>query len=714
MAEKIQLSVSGMTCASCAQSISRKLESSGLHDVLVDFQNGEVEFELVEGISIEKTIRDINSIGYTANTKKEEDDSRKQTFKWNSLEAYFFISAFFTIPLIAHMFLKFPLLHQPAFQCLMSIPVMFIGIKHFGKSAWGSIKSGHLNMDVLISIGSLSAFAYSCLAWIIHKNAEHIGNFLFFETAATIITLVLLGNIIEKRSLRKTQFALTHLTKIQPLKAFRIENPLSEKETTNEILAKELKLNDLILVNTGDKIPADGMIYEGIVEIDESMMTGESLPIHKTINDSVLSGTIVMSGYIKVIVKESGDQTVLSKMIDIVKSSSLRKPNIQRLGDVVSSWFVPIVILISILTFLLSYFYFNINTTDSLLRSIAVLVISCPCAMGLATPTAVAVGIGRAARSGVLVKGGDTLERFAGVKHIIFDKTGTLTEGKISLKTIKYLGDESMVDFLLGSLERYSNHPYAKLLTVKFSESNSFPILFSDIKELPGEGIIASDKEGSLYRIGSEKFAGMGSPLSGHQVYVSKNDQVLAYIDFEDSIREDAKALISYFATKGIRTILLSGDKKSICDYVGSALGIDEIYSEQLPQNKVEIIEEFQRLGSTAMVGDGINDAPALAIAEVGIAVNSGTQIAIQSADIILLSKRELNGLALAHSISGETMQTIRQNLFWALAYNVVAIPLAAMGYLNPMLAAFSMAFSDVVVIGNSLRIHLKKLPELK
>ena len=271
-----------------------------------------------------------------------------------------------------------------------------------------------------------------------------------------------------------------------------------------------------------------------------------------------------------------------------------------------------------------------------------------------------------------------------------------------------------MVDFLLGSLERYSNHPYAKLLTLKFSESRSFPILFSDIKELPGEGIIASDKEGSLYRIGSEKFAGMGSPLSGHQVYVSKNDQVLAYIDFEDSIREDAKALLSYFATKGIRTILLSGDKKSICDSVGSTLGVDEIYSEQLPQNKVEIIEKFQRLGSTAMVGDGINDAPALAIAEVGIAVNSGTQIAIQSADIILLSKRELNGLALAYSISGETMQTIRQNLFWALAYNVVAIPLAAMGYLNPMLAAFSMAFSDVVVIGNSLRIHLKKLPELK
>ena len=715
MSEKIQLAVSGMTCASCAQNISRKLESKGLKDVLINYNSGEVEFEMVEGIQLDQLLSDINSLGYKASLYKELEESSSKKRKWDSTEIRFFISALFTFPLLAHMFLHFHLLHQPAFQFVFALPVMIIGLNHFGKSAWGSIKSGHMNMDVLITLGSFSAFIYSLIAWYLYYGTTEISNYLFFETAATIITLVLLGNIIEKRSLKKTQSALTHLTKIQPLQAKKIENALTEKESIVELLAHQLKVNDLILVNTGDKIPADGLIYEGKVEVDESMMTGESLPVQKTINDQVLSGTIILNGFIKVIVQESGSNTILSKMIEVVKTSSLRKPEIQRLGDLVSSWFVPIVILISIFTFLLSHFYFNLLLSDSLLRSIAVLVISCPCAMGLATPTAVAVGIGRSARKGVLVKGGDTLEKLSGIKYIVFDKTGTLTQGKVSVKDIKYIDkDIEKVNFLISLLEKYSNHPFAKVLAEKFSDSKYLPIHFVEINEVAGHGVSAQDKEGNQYKIGSQKFVEAVSNHHGHQVYVAINNQVVATIDFEDPVREDAKSMVSYFKKRGIKTILLSGDRLEVCESIGNYLGIDEIYSTQLPQMKVDVIEKFQKLGKTAMVGDGINDAPALAIAEVGIAVNSGTQIALQTADIILLSKNELDGLAVAYTISKETLKTIKQNLFWALAYNVVAIPLAALGFLNPMLASLSMAFSDVIVIGNSLRIHFKKLPELK
>lgn len=714
MSEKIHLTVSGMTCASCAQNISRKLESKGLHDVLVNYNSGEVEFELIEGIQLDQVVSDINGLGYKASVYKELEESIKKKWKWDSSEIRFFISALFTLPLLTHMFFPFHILHQPSFQFILTMPVMIIGLNHFGKSAWGSIKSGHMNMDVLITLGSFSAFIYSLIAWYLYKGANDISNYLFFETAATIITLVLLGNIIEKRSLKKTQSALTHLTKIQPLQAKKIENALTVKESIVELLAHQLKVNDLILVNTGDKIPADGLIYEGKVEIDESMMTGESLPVQKTINDQVLSGTIVLNGFIKVIVQESGSNTILSKMIEVVKTSSLRKPEIQRLGDVVSSWFVPIVILTSIFTFFMSHFYFNLPISESLLRSIAVLVISCPCAMGLATPTAVAVGIGRSARKGVLVKGGDTLEKLSGIKYIVFDKTGTLTQGKVSVKEIIYIDkDIEKVNFLISILEKYSNHPFAKVLAEKFSDAKYLPIQFAEINEIAGHGVSAKDKEGNHYKIGSQKFVEAISDHQGHQVYVAINEQVVAAIDFEDPVRDDALSMISYFKERGIKTILLSGDRPEVCKSIGNYLGIDEIYPSQLPHMKVDVIEKFQKLGKTAMVGDGINDAPALAIAAVGIAVNSGTQIAIQTADIILLSKNELDGLAVAYTISKETLKTIKQNLFWALAYNVVAIPLAAFGFLNPMLASLSMAFSDVIVIGNSLRIHFKKLPEL-
>ncbi|MBL7923612.1 MAG: cadmium-translocating P-type ATPase [Bacteroidia bacterium] len=712
MVEKVHLQVSGMTCANCAQGISRHLEARGVKDVLVSFDSGEVEFENSKDLDIEKVIKEINGLGYKANVAGDSDALPERSWDFSSLELRFLFCALLTSPLLLHMFAEWPILKMAAFQIVLAAPVMWIGLLHFGKSAWGSLKTGSPNMDVLITLGSVSAFIFSCIGWMLHEGSPDLHHHLYFETSSTIITLVLLGNIIEKKSLRKTQSALEQLVRIQPQKARRIEQAMTDAEYTVDVLSQHLRTNDLILVNTGEKIPADGMVYEGTALLDESMMTGESLPVEKSVNDTVLSGTMVIHGHIKVVVQQSGTATVLSKMIDTVRRSALQKPAIQRLGDKVSAWFVPVVIGLSLITFFISYSALDLSAAQSMLRSIAVLVISCPCAMGLATPTAVAVGIGRSARMGILIKGGDTLERISMLNTIVFDKTGTLTKGRISIRHIEYFDDPALIHYLFGTLEQYSSHPFANLLTRQFSNASfSSPIRFTEIKEVPGQGVMATDKGGNTYKIGSARFAGTRTADDSHQVYLNINGEVKAFVDFEDTIREDAAAMVTYFKQKGIQTVLLSGDRASKCQDLARKLAIDEVYAEQMPDQKVEIIKRLQKDGKTAMVGDGINDAAALAVASVGIAVNSGTQIAIQTAEVVLLSRKELSGLMAAHTLAGETMKTIRQNLFWALCYNVVAIPLAAAGFLSPVIASLSMAFSDVVVIGNSLRIHFKRLP---
>ena len=715
MSDKAVLNVTGMTCSSCAQGISKHLVKKGLNNVHVNFDSGEVEVDLIEGIEIGQVIKEINGLGYKASEKGLTEEKSRWLTLVTSLEFRFSICVIFTLPLLAHMWVSWHFLHLPYVQFILALPVMLIGLNHFGKSAWGSVKSGSPNMDVLITLGSTSAFIYSCAGWYLHRDSSMLADYLFFETSATIITLVLLGNIIEKSSLKKTQTSLEHLTRIQPQTARKIENAMTEKETTTEVSASSLHPNDLLLINAGDKVPADGLIYWGTATIDESMMTGESLPAEKIENDTVLSGTILLSGHIKVMVQQAGADTVLSNMIDTVRKSALRKPEIQRIGDIVSSWFVPVVVVISIITFLVTWLWMGIDTGHAMLRGIAVLVISCPCAMGLATPTAVAVGIGRAARNGILIKGADTLERLSHIDTIVFDKTGTLTTGKMTLHHIEYFGDRQLVDYLLGTLEQYSNHPFAGVLVSTFANAVApTPLHFKEIKEVQGSGVLAIDKEGNTYKIGSAKYVQPKNQSEAHQVYVSKNDELLAAVDFEDPLRDDAKELIHYFKQNQIKTVLLSGDRKAICENIAAQLQIDQVFSEQMPIQKLEIIRELQRKGKVAMTGDGINDAPALAASSVGIAVGNGTQIALQTAEIILFNRQELKSIVIAHRLSGATFTTIKQNLFWALIYNVIAIPAAAAGLLSPMIASLSMAFSDVVVIGNSLRLHIKKLPGKK
>jgi Cu+-exporting ATPase len=592
---------------------------------------------------------------------------------------------------------------QNAFvQFFLCLPVFFVGVWHFGKSAYSSLKTGLPNMDVLILIGSSAAFFYSIYGWVLFYGTEQSHHYLFFETTATIITLVLLGNVLEHRSVKQTTTAIRELSEIK--------TGLAKREVNGEIeetAFDEIKVNDILIVNMGDKIPVDGKVVWGTALIDESMLTGESIPVTKELDETVIGGTIVKSGSIKMRATSVGDDTLLSQIIELVKNAEDNKPDIQSLGDKVSGIFVPIVLLIAILTFFISHYVFGVLLTDAFLRSIAVLVISCPCAMGLATPTAVMVGIGRAAKKGILLKGGGTLEKLASVKSIVFDKTGTLTTGEFSIKQIKVVeGEEMFVKSIIYNLEKHSSHPIAQSL-VNGLQEEAKSLEFEKIKEEKGIGISAIYK-GDKYQIGSGRL--LKENNNEYDLYLLKNNKVIAFIDIEDELKKDAKTVIEKVREIGIQPILLSGDKAKKCADLSEKLNFLEVYSEQLPNEKLEKIKQLVNKNPTAMFGDGINDAPALAQATVGISISNATQVAIQSADVILLNKNELSQLPKALQVARHTLLTIKQNLFWAFAYNIVAIPIAAMGFLNPMWGALFMAFSDVIVIGNSIRLKYKKI----
>jgi Cu+-exporting ATPase len=701
----ITLHVEGMDCANCALGITKTLQKKGMEDVNVNFATGEATFNLNEKTKLQAAIESIEALGYkVVDAKSSLTDSHL-----SKIEKRFYFSLIFTIPLFfSHMLFNHQfILNQPYVQLMMCFPVFIIGVMQFGKSALGSLKSGVPNMDVLIFVGSTAAFIYSLLGMFLYANSH---NFMFFETTATIITLVLLGNVIEHRSVKQTTSSLKDLTAIQVAKAKMISLQLG-KEVITEIDTKDIHKGALLQVNTGDKIPADGEIYSGEASIDESMITGESIPADKKQGDKVIAGTILVSGNIRMRAESIGEETVLSKIIELVKKAQNTKPEIQKLGDKISAVFVPVVLGISILTFVLSFFVFDITLKSALMSSIAVLVISCPCAMGLATPTAVMVGIGRAAKKGILIKGGSTLEEFAKVKKIVFDKTGTLTTGKFKVKAITIIGgaDEQEVKTILYNLELYSSHPIAKSIVKELS--NEFASnKFKNINEIKAVGIEAQDNEGNNYKIGSYKLLSSTTVDAHHAVYVFKNDALIATVDLQDELKVGAKEMIRFFNDSGIETILLSGDSKFKCDIIADELGIKTVYSQKSPIEKLEIIEQLQKNNQTSMVGDGINDAPALAKAGIGVSLGDATQVAIQTAQIVLLNKNDLSQLTEAYSISKHSLITIKQNLFWAFFYNVVAISIAAIGLLSPMIGALSMAFSDVIVIGNSIRLKTKKI----
>jgi Cu+-exporting ATPase len=444
------------------------------------------------------------------------------------------------------------------------------------------------------------------------------------------------------------------------------------------------------------------------------MLTGESMPVSKRSGDSVIGGALLLSGNIRVTVRAVGKDTVLSQMIELVKTAQRDKPDIQRLADRISAIFVPAVVGISLLTLLLGYFVFDLAFRQALLNAIAVLVISCPCAMGLATPTAVMVGVGLMARNGILIKGGQTLEVLSRIQNFVFDKTGTLTTGDFKISNIQCeTADKPKVYALIHILEQHSSHPIAKALVHETAQDQSQEVfdpgeLF--IREEKGVGVIASAKDGRVYRLGSERIltdSALITPLGA--VYLTENDRLLAVVEIEDELKPETRQLIQWLHASGKNTVLLSGDKREKVEAVAQNLGIQRFFAAQLPQQKLDLIGTMSNEAPTAMIGDGINDAPALAKATVGISLSNASQVAIQSAQVVLMNGN-VQRLSKALTISEKTVQTIRQNLFWAFAYNVVAIPIAAMGYLNPMWGALFMAFSDVVVIGNSIRLKYRNL----
>ena len=691
--KKIKIQVEGMSCTNCAAGIKKHLINKGLGDVNVNFSTGEASCN-IDTLHNQNDIENIiQKLGYSI--IKPNIEIKKRISK---VERYFYSTLIFTLPLFSHMF--FPegsFIQNPILQFFLCLPVYLIGVAYFGKSAWSSLKTGIPNMDVLIFIGSSAAFFYSIYGSFLLDSQDY----LFFETTATIITLVLLGNVLEHKSVQKTTTAIGDLSSIQEVVA-----KIEVNGIIKEVNFDNIKVGDILIVNSGDKIPTDGVIVSGSAYIDESMITGESIPTNKNKNADVIGGTIITDGNVKIKASKVGNDTLLSQIIELVKNAQNNKPNIQKIGDQVSAVFVPIVLSIAILTFFIGHYYFLLSMQEALLRGIAVLVISCPCAMGLATPTAVMVGIGRAAKNGILIKGGDSLEKLASIKSIVFDKTGTLTTGKFIVSNFNAINeDEQKIKNIIYNIEQHSSHPIAKSLCSAFKE-NSSPLELNNIIEEKGVSISAKINK-NLYTIGSSN---IHLSAERHDLFVLKNDRLIATLDISDELKTNTDLVVSSLNKTGYTTTLLSGDKKDKCDKLSKELGITTTFSEQLPQDKIAKIEELVNQYPTAMVGDGINDAPALAKATIGISLGNATQIAIQSADVVLLNNEDLKQLPQALQLGKHTLLTIKQNLFWAFSYNLVAIPIAFLGFLNPMWAALFMAFSDVIVIGNSIRLRYKNI----
>ena len=697
------LDVEGMTCANCAIGVENQLRKLGADDIKVNFALGEASFIAPKSISPDEIANGITQIGYKSRIR-EHDKSEKQGL--SSIEKKFCFSLIFTLPLITHMFLPHDsFMQNPILQICLAFPVFILGVFHFGKSGLSSLRTGAPNMDVLIFIGSASAFFYSSWGAYTFYGTPLTHDFLFFETSASIVSLVLLGNLLEHRSITKTTSAIKDLSAMQVKTAMRF-NSNGEPE---EITYNAIQVGDLLLVNTGDVIPIDGIIMEGNGTIDESMISGESIPLNKEKGNKVLGSTILTDGNMIIKAEAIGRNTVLSKIIDLVKNAQQDKPEIQRLGDRISAIFVPIVLGISLTTFLLSKFGFDLSTQQSMLQAIAVLVISCPCAMGLATPTAVMVGIGRAAKKGILIKGGSTLEELAKTKTIIFDKTGTLTTGNFTIKSLNVLdGNTQEIIDVLFNLEGRSSHPIAKSIVENLKEK-ARTIALSDIEETKGIGLSATDESSNNWKVGSYRMASELTDDKLHEVYILKNNKLMATLDIEDEIKPKAKEMIAELAHQGIEIILLSGDKQGKCDALAQTLNIKTVFAEQLPEEKLTKVEKYSSKGNTVMVGDGVNDAPALARATVGISFGDATDVSINTAQVVLLGTNGIDKLTEALHLSRLTYKTIKQNLFWAFFYNVLAIPVAAFGFLSPIIATATMGLSDIVVIGNSILLKVKK-----
>jgi len=726
-AHSLELDISGMTCASCAGRVEKALAKvQGVKSVSVNLATERAHVELLGQVDTSLLINAVSQAGYGASVhqteKATEDDQQKRLHRERWALTLAIVLA---LPLVLPMLLAPFGVHWmlPAWaQFLLATPVQFILGARFYVAAWKAVKAGAGNMDLLVALGTSSGYGLSLYEWAIAEpgSTPH----LYFEASAVVIALVLLGKYLESRAKRQTASAIRALEALRPERALRVIDGQEQ-----DVAISDLRLNDLVLVKPGERFPVDGEVVEGQSHADEALISGESLPVPKQPGDKVTGGAINGEGRLIIKTLALGTETVLARIIRLVEDAQSAKAPIQKLVDKVSQVFVPVVLLIALAT-LLGWWLYGAPIETALINAVAVLVIACPCALGLATPTAIMAGTGVAARHGILIKDAEALERAHEVSAVVFDKTGTLTSGTPQIAHFSALdGNEAHLLQAAGALQRGSEHPLAKaVLDACAARSLNVPDVI-DSQSLTGRGI-AGTLEGRRLALGNRRLleeTGLnpGSLAESAQAWEtegrtlswlieqSPQPQVLGLFAFGDTLKPGALSAIEQLNARHISSHLLTGDNRGSAKVVAEALGITDVHAEVLPADKAATVAELKKTGVVAMVGDGINDAPALAAADIGIAMGGGTDVAMHAAGITLM-RGDPRLVPAALEISRKTYAKIRQNLFWAFIYNVIGIPLAAFGFLNPVLAGAAMAFSSVSVVSNALLLKFWKPKDLE
>ncbi len=742
--ESLTLSVEGMTCASCVARVEKSISSiEGVKNVAVNFATEKASFEIDKSVAdlqqIKKVVEDagykidLNGSDEKRNKQVSSDTENDSKSKYESnLKRDFIFALILTVPILFlsmgtmfenfHSFINLTQDEINKILLILTTPVVFVSGKRFFSIFWQNLKHFSADMNSLVAIGTGTAYLFSVANTLFPNlfSNSSLSNHVYFDTTVVIITLILLGRWLETRAKSKTGSAIKKLIELKPQKVLIIKNG---NET--EINIEDLKLGDLVIVKPGGKIPADGVVQKGNSSVDESMLTGESIPVEKKAGSKIIGGSINKTGTFEFEVTALGENSVLGQIIKMVEQAQGSKAPIQQLADKVASVFVPVIILIAIISFfgwiLLAP---EIGVNFALLNFIAVLIIACPCALGLATPTALIVGIGKGAQNGILIKNAESLERFHKVDVIIFDKTGTITSGKPKVTFVEAFGiDKEKLIKLVASLEKRSEHPLANSIVefateqnIKLTEVEEFESLtgFGIKGKINGDEILIGNKS-LMYKynidVNGQLQNDEGAAIKVNSVvFVSINNKLSGLIEIQDPIRDEVTDAIKKLKSMKIKTVMLTGDNKYTAKSVAEKIGIDEYEYEMLPEDKINVVKKYQsRNKIVAMVGDGINDAPALVQSDLGIAIGTGTDVAIESGDIVLV-KGDLNGVVNSFKLSKQTIRTIKQNLFWAFIYNSIGVPLAAFGLLNPMFAALAMSFSSVSVVSNSLRLKRKKL----